>query len=31
MPIDDFSAEEFRRLLNINVVSYFLFAKVITN
>lgn len=27
MPIDDFSADDFRRLLDVNVVSYFLFAK----
>lgn len=27
MPIDDFSAADFKRLLDINVVSYFLFSK----
>ncbi|CAH1787399.1 unnamed protein product [Owenia fusiformis] len=26
-PIDDFSGEDFRNLLNINVVNYFLFSK----
>ncbi|XP_013414513.1 17-beta-hydroxysteroid dehydrogenase 14 isoform X2 [Lingula anatina] len=26
-PIDDFSAEDFRQLLNMNLVNYFLFAK----
>ncbi|XP_063400909.1 17-beta-hydroxysteroid dehydrogenase 14-like [Mytilus trossulus] len=27
MPIDDFSADDFRKLLNTNVVNYFLFSK----
>jgi len=27
-PIDDFSADEFRQILDINLVSYFQFSKV---
>ena len=27
-PIDDFSADDFRSLLDLNVVSYFLASKV---
>lgn len=28
-PIDEFSAEDFRKLIELNLISYFLFSKVI--